>query len=115
MHSDGATSFSLGSGDGHSDGHAKDMKVFVFEYLRLWYRFLSCPEELMVIMTGSPESVGDVALQKAIETAVEEFDSTANILTSMPEYVAARGAVELAWRALSLKNLMTVREKSLEG
>lgn len=49
-------------------------------------------------MTGSPEAVGDTAVQRAIEDAVKEFSSTANMIMAMPEYAAARGATELAWR-----------------
>ena len=56
---------------------------------------LGPPKEILVIMTGRAESVGDGAVQKAIEAAVEELGSMAKKLTSMPEYVATRGAAEL--------------------
>lgn len=103
-YTDVTASFDLGSSNGREDGHTTSVKAFVFEYLSLRYPYQPQPKEIMVIMTGSPESVGDVAVQKAIEAAVEELGSTANMLTSMPEYVAARGAAELAWRALSFEN-----------
>lgn len=102
---DVAASFDLGSSNAGVDGHAERVKAFVLEYLRSRYPLLGPPKEFMVIMMGSPDAVGDTAIQKAIEDAVEELGSVVNnMITDMPEYVTSRGAAELAWRALSLSH-----------
>jgi hypothetical protein len=110
---DVAASFDLGSNNAGVDGHAERVKAFVLEYLRSTYPLLGPPndpfggppKEIMAIMMGNPDAVGDTAIQKAIEDAVEELGSAVNnMITDMPEYVASRGAAELAWRALSLSH-----------
>lgn len=100
-----AASFDLGSSNGGAvPGHADHVKAFVLEHLRPLHRFDEPkPKEFTVIMTGDPDGVGDVSVQKGIERAIEELGTTAVVLTSTSEYVAARGAAELAWRALSLE------------
>jgi hypothetical protein len=57
-----------------------------------------CPEVVTIIMTGNPESYRDGIARRAVEIAVEEFGSTAEMFTSNPGYVAARGAAQLAWQ-----------------
>ncbi|KAF2200603.1 hypothetical protein GQ43DRAFT_441402 [Delitschia confertaspora ATCC 74209] len=97
-----AASFNLGSGNRHSECHTEKVKSLVLELLRKRYHWLGTPGEILVIMTGDAESVSDSAVQQAVQDAVKELGSGVSILTDMPEDVAARGAAELAWRAISL-------------
>lgn len=102
-----AASFKLGSINAGVEGHTEHVTAFVLEYLHTKYPVLGTPDnpimglpkEIMVIMTGNPEAVGDSAVQKAIEDAVKALGSTATMITDMPEYAASRGAAELARRA----------------
>jgi hypothetical protein len=99
-YNDVAASFDLGSGDERA-GHTARVKAFVLKYLQTQFLYQK-PKEVMVIMTGSPEPVGDIAVQKAIKDAIKEFGAAAEMITKIPDYVASQGAAEIAWRALSL-------------
>jgi hypothetical protein len=66
------------------------------------YRPTEPGESIKVIMTGDAGSVSSIEVQKVIEDAVIELGWMVSMTTSLPEYVAARGAAELAWRALTL-------------
>ncbi|KAF2200639.1 hypothetical protein GQ43DRAFT_481388 [Delitschia confertaspora ATCC 74209] len=96
---DEAASFKLGSKAVCEKYGALKVQEFVLQFLRRRYRFLEPPQKMTVIMTGSEESVQNSEVQEAVKTAVEEMGSAADMLTSLPEYIAARGAAELAWRA----------------
>lgn len=96
------SSFELGSSSLASEEQVCD---FVLEYLRKVYHGYTqypfvYPKEFTVIMTGSAESVGREEIRAAIAEAVRLFGFQARILYSDPEYVAARGAAEIAWRTL---------------
>lgn len=101
---DARASFDLGRRNHHQHGHAERIKDFIRGFLRHVYRYLDMPEKISVIMTGDTEMVTDGPLRMAIEAAIEEFGSKAELLTLMPEFIASRGAAELAWRALALKS-----------
>ncbi|KAH6868639.1 hypothetical protein BKA58DRAFT_441081 [Alternaria rosae] len=96
------SSFELGSSNLASE---EQVREFVLEYLRKVYHGYTqypfvYPKEFTVIMTGSAESVGREEIRAAIAEAVRLFGFQVRILYSDPEYVAARGAAEIAWRTL---------------
>lgn len=80
------------------------IRDLVMKFLRKEYPYRPTEpgESIKVIMTGNAGSVSNIEVQKAIENAVIELGWTADMTTSLPEYVAARGAAELAWRAFTL-------------
>ncbi|KAK2813713.1 hypothetical protein FQN50_000111 [Emmonsiellopsis sp. PD_5] len=96
---DADASFILGSNNSQSEGHAQRVKDFVLQFLRNRYLSEGPPGLILLIMVGRPGSVGDETVQNAILDAIWQLGSKANIITSMPGYVAARGAAEFAWRA----------------
>jgi hypothetical protein len=53
-------------------------------------------------LTGSTEKVSDAAFQRAIKDGIEVLGFEADILDNTSDYVSARSAAELAWRALML-------------
>jgi hypothetical protein len=59
-------------------------------------------ESIRVIIIGSLESLSSIEVQKVIEDSIIEMCWMADINTSLPEYVAARDAAELAWWDFSL-------------
>ncbi len=91
--------FDLGSDERNAGAQSYDDRVRheVLSVLRETYQYSRPPKMVRVIMTG--ESADEVAVQVLIRAVVEEFASAVEMLTSHPEYVAARGAAELAWRA----------------
>ena len=102
------TSFDLGS---RSSATGEQVRNFVLEYLRKVYigytkRLWVFPEEITVIMTGSRDSVGHEEIRIAIADAFSLFGTRAKMLYSDPEHVAARGAAEIAWRALPRDEIM---------
>lgn len=56
------------------------------------------PGEFWFILTGLSPVLHTGRLQNAIEAAAKALGSKANILVTDSEYVAARGAAEMAWR-----------------
>ncbi|KAH7070207.1 hypothetical protein FB567DRAFT_554722 [Paraphoma chrysanthemicola] len=58
------------------------------------------PKTVTVLIIGSSKSLADGRAQNATRTAVLLLHSRIEMLSHNPEYIAARGAVELAWRAL---------------
>jgi hypothetical protein len=58
------------------------------------------PKRITVIVTGSPESGADGKVQQVTRTAVEALHSEIESLDENPDYIAARGIAELAWRAV---------------
>jgi len=94
-------SFELGSKVSVGSKRFLLIRDFVMVFLRKECPYLPAEpgESIKVIMTGS---ISSFKVQKAIENAVIEPGWTADMTTSLPEYVAARGAAELAWRALTL-------------
>ena len=96
------TSFDLGSRSSATEEQVRDL---VLEYLRKVYigytkRPWVFPEEITVIMTGSRDSVGREEIRMATADAFSLFGTRAKMLYSDPEFVAARGAAEIAWRTL---------------
>jgi hypothetical protein len=97
--------FGLGSA-GHPT--EADIQEFVSKFLHDELRCYEghchnkCPEPVTFIVTGNEESFGKEGLRailNAIAVAVEEWGSTTEIFFSNPDFVAARGAAEFAWRA----------------
>jgi hypothetical protein len=89
-----ATSFELG-GNSQMAGHACRVAEFVDQFLRKWYQDLFTPEEILVIITGNL----DDSVRGAIQEVVKEIVAKVQLISSQSEYVAARGAAEIAWRA----------------
>jgi hypothetical protein len=95
------SSFSLGSANSVTEGDIRDFVLqFIHSYISCYEGCdrSHCPEVVTVIMTGNTENYRDGIARKAVENAVEEFGSTAEMFTSNPDYVAARGAAQLAWQ-----------------
>ncbi|KAF2831520.1 hypothetical protein CC86DRAFT_140294 [Ophiobolus disseminans] len=103
-------SFDLGSAN-HPSG--ADIQKFVLQFLlhkigcyEGYYPF-TCPEVVTFILTGSESSYrGENARMviEAIAVAVHEFGSTGELFFSNPDFMAARGAAEMAWRASVVEN-----------
>ncbi|KAF2734092.1 hypothetical protein EJ04DRAFT_577142 [Polyplosphaeria fusca] len=90
---------SISSGLGSPD--AKFIPQHVAQLLRKRYdRLPERPKTITVILTGTKWE----GFQTAIKQGVEEAGFEAQILSANAEFVAARGAAELAWRARSLQN-----------
>lgn len=87
-----AASFELGS-NSQMDKHAYHVAEFVNQFLREWDFLI--PGEILVIITGNI----DDTIQEAIREVVKGLVAKVELITSQSEYVAARGAAELAWRA----------------
>jgi hypothetical protein len=93
------SSFALGSANCVAE---EDIQSFVLHFMR---QYISCYDGcypchcpmVTIIMTGNPESFRDGKTRSAIDSALKELESPAEMFTSNPEYVAARGAAQLAW------------------
>jgi hypothetical protein len=59
------------------------------------------PDPITVILSGDAYSFSDGKVQRASRIVLEALHSSADIWAETPEYIAARGAAEMAWRALS--------------
>lgn len=96
-----AVYFDLGSDQQNIPLYNDRVRNEVLSLLRHQYRYSEPPRMIRVIMIG--ESAGDTAAQTLIKATVEEVVPTVELLTSHHEYIAARGAAELAWRAMKLE------------
>ena len=99
-------SFGLGSAQSPDE---RDLRDFVLQLLHQQYFKPApdgLPDSITVMVTGSPESIGDGKMRRATNVAIEALGTKADILDSNPGFVAARGAADLAWRALSAENRM---------
>jgi hypothetical protein len=93
-------SYTLGNESRGRMGYTGKVKTFVLEFLQHQLKYVHDPlEEIIVTMTGAQEDINDVDFQTAINEAIEELGVSAKILSSQSNYVAARGAGELSWRA----------------
>jgi hypothetical protein len=98
-----SASFELGSGNSAERGDTSKIRTLVMQLLRKRYHTFRLPsKDITIIMTGSPKSVEDSEARRVIKDAAETFGFEVNILSTNPEYIAARGAAELAWRELIL-------------
>jgi hypothetical protein len=100
----GQASFTLGSENKHAVNHPEEVGKFVLEFLHKEFQLDPPAEGILAIMTGSPGNVGDVSVQDAIRHAFAQKGFKVSLRTSDPEYVAVRGAAELAWRAMHLSS-----------
>ncbi|KAJ4293387.1 hypothetical protein N0V90_008670 [Kalmusia sp. IMI 367209] len=98
-----ATSFDLGNANPSEPDVFDKIRDLVTQLLSLRYgHFPQPPKGITVIMTGRPDRVSDSAFQRAITDGIEALGFEVDLLDNNPDYIAARGAAELAWRALSL-------------
>ncbi|ORY05561.1 hypothetical protein BCR34DRAFT_571884 [Clohesyomyces aquaticus] len=69
------------------------------------FKFLSdppyFPKEMTVLLAGSTNDIKRDEVQEVVKGAVEEAGFEPMIFDDDPEFIASRGAAELAWRALS--------------
>jgi hypothetical protein len=95
------TSFDLGSAQSPDE---LDIRDFFLHFLYQYY-FKPAPDgppdSITVLMAGSPESLSDGKVQRATKDVINALGAEADIMDSDPAFMAARGAAELAWRALS--------------
>jgi hypothetical protein len=109
-----ATSFELGSAQQPDE---VDMQDFIHRFLYREYCDLGPgrpPDTITVMISGSAESVSDGKVQRAITRVIESIGAKADMLEENPGFMAARGAAELAWRAVKrdgLVNAGNAREK----
>lgn len=89
------TDFSLG----HIEVPRRAEKIgqAVRQFLQGKYKNVGLPDKFTVIMTGTKISN---EVTEAIEKAVNNLGCDIETLNGEPEYIAARGAAELAWRSL---------------
>lgn len=99
-----AASFTLGTKDRDKTDHVDRLRVFVLSFLN--HDMPSTPHKNMhVLVTGDMSSDDSQELVGAIQDAMRAHGSGIKmIFDSMPEFVAARGAAELSWRAAALEN-----------
>ncbi|KAF1957328.1 hypothetical protein CC80DRAFT_547240 [Byssothecium circinans] len=98
-----ATSFDLGNADPSEPDVFAKIRDLVTQILRTKYGDVPHPPEIIkVIMTGRPDRVSDAAFRRAINDGIKASGFEADILDDNPDYVSARGAAKLAWRALML-------------
>jgi hypothetical protein len=92
------TSFDMGSNQAPAK---EDIRDFILQFLYHEYivRLPGAPDSVTVIITGSAPGLADGKLEKETKLVVESFGSKPEIFTGNPEYIAARGAAELAWQA----------------
>ncbi len=69
----------------------------VRQFLQEKYKIVGLQDKFTAIITGS-KIYKEVT--EAIETAAKDLGCDIEILNGEPEYIAARGAAELAWRLL---------------
>ena len=69
----------------------------VRQFLQEKYKNVGLPDKFIAIMTGSKIRK---EVTEAIEKAIKDLGCDVEILNREPEYIAARGAAELAWRSL---------------
>ncbi|KAH7078084.1 hypothetical protein BKA63DRAFT_489581 [Paraphoma chrysanthemicola] len=101
-------SFDLGSGQQPSE---EDLRSFFLKFLSHVYTIggsFDAPEKITVILTGSLDSVADGKLQNASKAAVQALPSKFEGFFDNSNYIAARGAAELAWRASRPKENMEI-------
>lgn len=69
-------------------------------------------EVLTVIIAGSPRSIDNSGTLQGIQYMVLGFGRKVDMLTVNPENIAARGAAELAWRALGRPRKEELRQRA---
>lgn len=67
------------------------------------------PKAVTVLLTGIPDDINADDVREVVREAVEAADFEVEMFDECPEFIAARGAAELAWRALAL----TVEEEMI--
>ena len=103
-HADIATSFNLGSAASAKPGHHDEIRELAIQLLRKRYQAFPVPPNVItVLVTGGARDVESPEFLDVIKRSVEEAGFEAEMLSSDPEHVSARGAAMLAWRALSLQ------------
>ncbi|KAF1847838.1 uncharacterized protein K460DRAFT_333246 [Cucurbitaria berberidis CBS 394.84] len=84
----------------------KSTREAVIELLRRRYKRLPeppwPPKVITVLLIGSPRDIDIDGIYELVNGAVEEAGFEVEVFATNPRFVAARGAAELAWRALSL-------------
>jgi hypothetical protein len=94
-------SFDLGSSRSPNEFDIRDL-VLQFLYHHYNERLKhGPPNPITVILSGDAYSFSDGKVQRATKTVLEAIRSRADIWAENPEYVAARGAAEMVWRALN--------------
>jgi hypothetical protein len=78
-------------GRAHKTGQA------VRQFLQEKYKNVGLPDKFTAMMTGSEIRK---EITEAIQKTVKDLGCDVEILNAEPEYIAARGAAELAWRSL---------------
>jgi hypothetical protein len=96
-------SYDLGSRSGN--GRVEDLVNFIRPYVVKEFRFLTDVEEVVVIITGDANKEHVVMLEEVIRMVIaSEIGALVHVLNSSSEYITARGAAEIQWRALALRD-----------
>jgi hypothetical protein len=102
---DAEASFELGSDYSRARDHVGRIQLLIHKVLYDRFRVRGLPPDpILVILTGDKRSLRDGFVQQATAAAVTELKCSCRIVASKPEFIAARGAAELAWRALAPKS-----------
>jgi hypothetical protein len=88
----------------HTPGSEGAVKITqaVLQFLEKKYDNVRAPRKITAILTGS-NIRGEI--NEAVKEAVSIFGSEIDVLALEPEYIAARGAAELAWRSLEQREI----------
>ncbi|KAI4910279.1 hypothetical protein J4E90_007712 [Alternaria incomplexa] len=105
LYMDLATSFDLGSAHEPDELDIQDF-VLSFLYHQYYYPTPHLPDSITVMMTGSPESLNDGKARRVTKRVIEALGAKAEMLEENPSFKAARGAAELAWRAVKFSEGM---------
>lgn len=81
-----------------------NIRDFVTEFARDQIRYpgIHVPKACTVILTGPAKLVNEVAFQATIKDGIRILGLEVELLDKRPEYIASRGAAELAWRSFML-------------
>jgi hypothetical protein len=97
-------SFELGSNAKDGAGYSDKVMAFIRGYLTEALRYLRDTQEITVLITGDADTQDIAEMENSVMAVVEERGALAHVFRSDPEYVTARGAAEIEWRALTLQN-----------
>ncbi|KAI5456711.1 hypothetical protein BGZ63DRAFT_396038 [Mariannaea sp. PMI_226] len=91
--------FDMGSERRHEPGFLLKLQGYIQELVDTKYPNPPEVSEMLIIMTGDEEDVGDTEVKDTIRHTVENIGfPLVRMMDSIPEYVAAQGAAEFCWR-----------------
>jgi hypothetical protein len=96
-------SYDLGTKSGN--GTAEELVSFIRPYVVKEFRFFPDVEEITVIITGDADNENVLMMEEVVRMViVSEIGALVHIFNSSSEYITARGAAEVQWRAVALRD-----------